>query len=205
MKAFGTLRWKAIDIRCMELKGKRGKLQTIDDFQNDGCVSSRNQIWEKGGTFFVSQPAAESKRYNLWRTMGNAVFIRSQKRIDNYNLKGKSCKLAKEMLQKGRRYKSELACFQNGNSWNVKNSCCISYGQYWLPPVLKKFVHNNYLFCQEYSCLLGWSSDVATAVLIRRRTFMLLYWGEHKNIKVKQQIIWRWTVFSWRKSKIFRC
>ena len=65
---------------------------------------------------------------------------------------------AKEMLQREEDIKSELAVFRTETHGTLKIAVASVIGQYWLPPVLKKFVHKYPSV--KISLFTGWSSEV---------------------------------------------
>ena len=88
---------------------------------------------------------------------------------------------AKEMLQREEDIKSELAVFRTETHGTLKIAVASVIGQYWLPPVLKKFVHKYPSV--KISLFTGWSSEVQKQFYEGDVHVAIL--REHKNIKVR--------------------
>ncbi|MEM5608421.1 LysR family transcriptional regulator [Bacillus toyonensis] len=141
----------------MEAKERGRKLQ-IDDFQMMVVLAQESNMRKATERLFVSQPALSQRLQSMEKQWGMKFFIRSQKGLTITPEGEKVANYAKEMLQREENIKSELAVFRTETYGTLKIAVASVIGQYWLPPVLKKFV-------QKYpsvkiSLFTGWSSEV---------------------------------------------
>lgn len=107
---------------------------------------------------FVSQPALSQRLQSMEKQWGMKFFIRSQKGLTITPEGEKVANYAKDMLQREEAIKSELAIYRTETYGTLKIAVASVIGQYWLPPVLKRFVQ-KYPFV-KISLFTGWSSEV---------------------------------------------
>lgn len=130
----------------------------IDDFQMMVVLAQELNMRKAAERLFVSQPALSQRLQSMEKQWGMKFFIRSQKGLTITPEGEKVASYAKDMLEKEEAIKSELSTLQTETYGTLKIAVASVIGQYWLPSVLKAFVH-KYPFV-KISLFTGWSSEV---------------------------------------------
>jgi len=130
----------------------------MDDFRFIITLAEEKNMRKAAERLFVSQPALSQKLQNLERILGTELFVRSQKGLTITASGEIVLQYAKEMEMTYQQMTEKLLISKSGVSGTLKLAVSSVVAQYWLPPLLKKFLieHPNV----QISLFTGWSSEI---------------------------------------------
>jgi len=130
----------------------------MDDFRFIITLAEEKNMRKAAERLFVSQPALSQKLQNLERILGTDLFVRSQKGLTITASGEIVLQYAKEMEMTYHQMTEKLLISKIGVSGTLKLAVSSVVAQYWLPPLLKKFLveHPNV----QISLFTGWSSEI---------------------------------------------
>ncbi|WP_062197710.1 LysR family transcriptional regulator [Massilibacterium senegalense] len=107
---------------------------------------------------YISQPALSQRLQTIERQWGMTIFIRSQKGLTLTPAGEKIIDYVNETLKQKERVKDEIMSMHSEVHGTLKLAVASIIGQYWLPQVLKEYVH-RYPHV-KISLVTGWSSEM---------------------------------------------
>nr|WP_286131623.1 LysR family transcriptional regulator [Bacillus sp. FJAT-25509] len=136
----------------------RGDYVQIDDIRLIITLSEEKNMRKAAERLFVSQPALSQRLQNLEKQIGSELFIRSQKGLIITASGEIILNYAKKMEETYQTMLEQLQILKSDISGTLKIAVSSVVAQYWLPPVLKKYV-SSYPEVQV-SLFTGWSSEI---------------------------------------------
>jgi len=130
----------------------------IDDIRLIITLAEEKNMRKAAERLFVSQPALSQRLQNLEKQMGSELFIRSQKGLIITASGEIILNYAKRMEETYQNMLEQLQILKSDISGTLKIAVSSVVAQYWLPPVLKRYV-SQYPDVQV-SLFTGWSSEI---------------------------------------------
>lgn len=130
----------------------------IDDIKLMITLAEEKNMRKAAERLFVSQPALSQRLQNLEKQVGSELFIRSQKGLIITASGEIILHYAKKMEETYQTMLEQLQILNSDISGTLKIAVSSVVAQYWLPPVLKRYVSD--FPNVQVSLFTGWSSEI---------------------------------------------